>query len=82
MRFPILNSITWLHSDLQAIIYNRLPTYILHNRIDLKERAEIQWQWNKIKDQMDEALKEMDQVVLSHQNKSQTHHTSSKTHLV
>ena len=57
-----------------------MTNYIHRNRPDLTERLEIEWKWQKVKDTMDGALKEMDQV-LSHQNESQNPHKSAKNHL-
>jgi hypothetical protein len=58
-----------------------MTNYIHRNNIDLTERLEMEWKWQKIKDAMDGALKEMDQVVLSRQSKPQTPHKSAKNHL-
>ena len=80
MRFPLLNSKYWLHADIK-IIHARMTNYIHRNNIDLTERLEIEWKWAKIKDTMDGALKEMDHLVLSRQNISQTPHKSAKNQL-
>jgi hypothetical protein len=52
----------WIHRDVE-ILQGRLTRYLYSSRFCNKDRVDIEWQWNKIKKDMDEVLKEMDTEV-------------------
>ena len=79
MRFPLINSSMWLHADLKHV-HNRIHNYLYHGHVNLTERADIHWRWNKIKDSMDGVLKEMDDVI--NQKQLQNPHKSAKNQLM
>ena len=49
----------WMHRDMQ-ILQGYMTRYLYSSKFITKDRAEIQWQWEKIKKTMEETLKEMD----------------------
>jgi hypothetical protein len=52
----------WIHRDVE-ILQGRLTQYLYSSRFCNKDRVHIQWEWNKIKQDMEEVLKEMDTEV-------------------
>ena len=52
----------WIHRDVE-ILQGRLTTYLYSSRFCNRDRVHITWEWNKIKKDMDEVLKEMDTEV-------------------
>lgn len=49
----------WIHRDVE-ILQGYMSKYLYSHRFCNKDRVHITWEWNKIKKDMDEALKEMD----------------------
>jgi len=49
----------WIHRDVE-VLQGYITRYACSPYIVNRERLEIQWQWNKIKDEMEKTLKELD----------------------
>jgi hypothetical protein len=54
----------WIHRDVE-ILQNRIGMYLYSSRFCNRDRVHITWEWNKIKKEMDEVLKEVDIQVAS-----------------
>ena len=54
----------WIHRDVE-VLQGFITRYAYSSRWITKDRAEIHWQWNNIKKDMDTLLKEVDEHVAS-----------------
>jgi len=63
-----MRSQLWLHRDVE-ILQGFITRYVYSSRWITKDRAEIHWQWNNIKKDMDKLLKEVDEQVAYNQSK-------------
>ena len=52
----------WIHRDVE-ILQGFITRYAYSTRWITKDRADIHWQWNNIKKDMDNLLKEVDEHV-------------------
>jgi len=52
----------WIHRDVE-ILQSRIGMYLHSSRFCNRDRVHITWEWNKIKKEMDEVLKEVDTQV-------------------
>ena len=49
----------WIHRDVE-ILQGMMTKYLYSSRFLTKDRVDITWEWNNIKKEMDEVLREMD----------------------
>jgi hypothetical protein len=62
----------WIHRDLE-ILQNLITRYAFGHTWLTKDRVHIQWQWNNIQKDMEEALKDADELVKRNKELSVRH---------
>jgi len=56
----------WIHREVE-ILQGYMTKYLYSSTFCNRDRVHIQWEWNRIKKDMDEVLKEMDDEAVERQ---------------